>query len=444
MGSKGFYGSRLVAVLFVLDFVNMGFPYYGGSIINGYMLRDIAMSRSTLGLGFTVLNLCAGIAAIAVALSIIKYGIRVTFVIGSALICAGSLFLGFYASNAWHYVLGFGVINGVGISFAALVPAATAVTRWFRRYRGTMMGIALSASGIAGFAMCPLFDRMLRAGGGNWRLGWKIVAFAAAMSGLIALFGVKESPESIGQTVDGIPEEKQMEPSRTDALATRLPWTAAEAYTTSAYWLIAIGGIAAAYPYFLFIAHWVLRLRGAGITPADAAWGMSLLTIGMLVGRWQGGALMDFVNARVVFAIGLSIYLVGSYLAIIVRADTLGVAYLASLLHGVAYGWTFSSASTMIAHYYGPEAFPKLSGTYLLLTCAFASPAGYLGGRIFDLYGNYTRAFELDALLAALGIVAVAFAAMPQPRKAVASIGRRVWASSLAVEAPRKIASSRT
>jgi hypothetical protein len=69
-------------------------------------------------------------------------------------------------------------------------------------------------------------------------------------------------------------------------------------------------------------------------------------------------------------------------------ADTLVIAYQASLLHGIAFGWKFSSASTMIAHSYGPEAFPKLSGTNLLLTCAFASPAGDLGGRIFDLYGN--------------------------------------------------------
>jgi hypothetical protein len=66
---KGFYGWKLVAVLFLLDFINMGFPYYGGSIINGYMIHDIVMSRSTLGLGFTILNLFVGFAAIVVAMS---------------------------------------------------------------------------------------------------------------------------------------------------------------------------------------------------------------------------------------------------------------------------------------------------------------------------------------------------------------------------------------
>ena len=102
-----FYGWRLVAVLFLLDFINMGFPYYGGSIINGYMMHSIAMSRSTLGLGFTILNLCVGLAAIVVAMSIVKYGIRVTFMIGSVLIGVSAVFLGFYASKPWHYLVAF-------------------------------------------------------------------------------------------------------------------------------------------------------------------------------------------------------------------------------------------------------------------------------------------------------------------------------------------------
>jgi MFS family permease len=414
-----FYGWKLVAVLFLLDFINMGFPYYGGSIINSYMIHDVVMSRATLGWGFTILNLFVGFAAIVVAMSIVKYGLRATFVTGSAIIGLNALFLGFYASKPWHYLVGFGVVNGIGMSFATLVPVATGVTRWFRRYRGTMMGLALSASGISGFALSPLLDKMLRTGGGNWHVGWRIVACAMVVSGLIAFFFVRESPESLGQTVDGLPEERQAQPSRTDALATRHPWTAGEAYGTAAYWLVAIAGIAATFPYFLFIAHWVENLRGVGITPAKASWGLSLLTIGTLAGRWLGGILMDYLNARVVFVLGASIYLISSYLAIESRADTLTLAYVASVLQGLAYGWTYSCSNTMIGHYYGPKAYPKLSGMYILLTSGCASPAGAVGGKIFDVTGSYTKSFELDAALAIIAIVAIVFAAMPTPHEEV-------------------------
>jgi MFS family permease len=352
-------------------------------------------------------------------MSIVKYGLRATFMIGSAIIGLNALFLGFYASKPWHYLVGFGVVNGIGMSFATLVPCATGVTRWFRRYRGAMMGLALSASGISGFVLSPLLDKMLRTGGGNWHVGWRIVACAMVVSGLIAFLFVKESPESVGQTVDGLAEERQAQPSRTDALATKHPWTAGEAYGTSAYWLVAIAGIAATFPYFLFIAHWVENLRGVGITPAKASWGLSLLTIGTLAGRWLGGILMDYLNARLAFVLGASIYLVSSYLAVVSRADTLTLAYVASVLQGLAYGWTYSCSNTMIGHYYGPKAYPKLSGMYILLTSGCASPAGAVGGKIFDVTGSYAKSFELDAALAIVAIVAIMFAAMPTPREAV-------------------------
>jgi MFS family permease len=153
---------------------------------------------------------------------------------------------------------------------------------------------------------------------------------------------------------------------------------------------------------------------------------MSLFTIGTIGGHWVGGLLMDILDSRLVFAIGLSIYFVGSYLAIILRPDTLTIAYAAAGLYGIASGWCLTCLSTVVAHYYGPAAFPKVNGMMTLLTSVAASPAGFIGGRIFDLYGSYTRAFELNCVIAAVGIVAVAFAAMPRPRNEVGAAAVRL------------------
>lgn len=416
-----FYGWKLVAVLFALDFVNMGFPYYGGSVIvNGYMSRALAMSGSTRGLGFTLANLFVGLAAVLVAMCIVKFGLRATFVTGSALLCAGSLFMAAYASKPWHYLVAFGVVNGAGISFATLVPASTAVARWFRRYRGRATGLALSASGFAGLS-APLLGKVIRAHGGDWRLGWYIVVGAVVASGLCAFLFVKESPESLGQSVDGIPEEEQSQPARTDALATAHPWSSSEAYGTAAYWLIAVASITSAFPFFFLVANWTKHLNGAGIGAAEAEWALSLLTIGTLAGRWVGGLLMDVINARVAFVTSLCVYFIASYLGIIVRPEAMIIAYAAAFLNGSAYGWAFTCANTMTAHYYGPQAFPKLYGTMTFLTSTLASPAGLVGGRIFDLYHNYTRGFELNCVMAAVGILAIAFAAMPKPRNEAAT-----------------------
>jgi MFS family permease len=418
---RKFYGWKLVSALFSLDFLNLGFPVYVGAVINSYMLRQIPMSRSTLGLGFTLLNLFVGLPAVIVGISIVRLGIRATYAIGCSLVFIGSGFLAFFATKPWHFLIAFGVINGIGVCFGDIIPASTAATRWFERYRGRAIGVALSGSGISGFFMAPLIDKLLRANGGNWRLGWEIITAAAVLGGIITLLFVKERPEDLGQTVDGIPKDESPRAAggvhATNTLITDYVWTPREAYRTRTYWLVVIGGLTSQFPFFFFTAHWVLHLQGVGISSVDAAFAMGLFTISCIAGRLIGGWLVDTIAARYAFMIGLCCYLVGSFLALRAAPDALMPAYAAAVLYGLGIGWTFTCMTTCVAHFYGPVAFPKLVGMMLLLTSGGASPAGIIGGKIFDVYGSYTRAFELNVLFALIGIFAMAFARMPHPQR---------------------------
>jgi hypothetical protein len=56
-----------------------------------------------------------------------------------------------------------------------------------------------------------------------------------------------------------------------------------------------------------------------------------------------------------------------------------------------------------------------LNGMSLLLTAIFCSPAGVIGGKLFDVYGNYRLAFELNMMIAVCGVIALFFATMPAP-----------------------------
>ena len=129
---------------------------------------------------------------------------------------------------------------------------------------------------------------------------------------------------------------------------------------------------------------------------------------------------MDLLSARAAFMSGLCCYLLGSVLALNVNANHLSIAYWAAILYGTGFGWTFICMNTANAHFFGPQAFPKLNGMAMLLTAGFGAPAGFIGGRLFDVYGNYRLAFQLNMLIAAAGILALTFATMPvPPEKAV-------------------------
>jgi MFS family permease len=176
-----------------------------------------------------------------------------------------------------------------------------------------------------------------------------------------------------------------------------------------------MGAIACQFPFFSFTAHWLLHLIAEGIGSADAAWAMGLFTAASVFGRLVGGWLMDRMAARVAFMMGLFCYVLGSFLAVRVSADALWMAYGAAILYGTGFGWSFICLNTITGHYYGPAAYPRLSGTLLVLAAIFCCPAGYLGGRIFDLYQSYSLAFEINTIVAAAGILALFFARMPVP-----------------------------
>ena len=413
---REFYGWKLVFILWLLDFLNMGFPLYGGAVINTYMLKEIPMSRSAFGLGFTVLNIFVGIPSIFVGASIVRWGIRKTFGIGSALILAGSLWLSLMTSRPWHYWVGFGILAAMGISFGTIIPAATAITRWFSRYRGRTMAVTLSASGFAGFFVAPTINRILTGNGGNWRQAWAIVAAVSVLSAIVAFLFVRERPEDLGQMVDGGPDAAPSADSTSaSARVTKFPWEPHQAYRTRAYWMILIGAIACQFPFFFFTAHWLLHLKGAGVRPADAAFAMGLFTLGAVFGRLIGGWLMDAIEVRYAFMLGFCCYFLGSFLAIRVSPEALWIAYTAAILYGTGFGWTFICFNTVTGHYYGPLAFPKVSGMMLLVAAFFCSPAGYLGGKLFDLWQSYKIAFEINSALAAIGIGVLFFARMPEP-----------------------------
>jgi MFS family permease len=416
---RGFYGWKLVFILWLLDFLNMGFPLYGGAVINTYMLKEIPMSRSAFGLGSTILNFFAGASSILVGASIVRWGVRKTFAIGSTLLLAGALWLWLFASLPWHYWLGFGVVVAMGINFGTIIPAATAVTRWFSRYRGRAMAVTLSASGVAGLLVSRLINNILTANGGKWRQGWTIVAAVSVLSSIIALLFVKERPEDLGQLTDGgAGDEPSLGTRKRNSLVTNFPWEPRQAYKTLSYWMILVGAVACQFPFFFFIAHWLLHLKGAGIRSADATLAMGLCTLATVFGRLLGGWLMDRMIARFAFMMGLCCYFLGSFLAIRVSLDALWIAYSAAILYGVAFGWTFICLNTITGHYYGPAAFPRLSAMLLVIAAVFCCPAGYVGGKLFDLYHSYKLAFEVNSALAALGIVALFFARMPQPPEA--------------------------
>lgn len=406
-----FYGWRLVAVLWVLYFLNMGVPLYGGAVINAYMLKQITMPRSVYGLGFAISSFFLGILSLVVAGSIHRWGIRVTFSIGSVLLFLGSLWLAFIATQPWHYLLGFGVLLGSALSFSTIVPLSTTVTRWFRRYRGRAMAIAQTASGVAGFIAAPLMNKLMVRTNGNWRMAWEIVSLVAISAGIITWLGVKEHPEDMGQLPDGV----QLEELNRN-LAAQIPetnWTLSEASKHMSFWMLFVCTVACHYPFNFFTAHWLLHLTGLGFRASDAALAMGLFTMGAIGGSLLGGILADKLPARFACMTGLCFYAISSFIATQLSSSTLTPAFIAAVLFGMGFGCTFVCLNTVVGNFFGSKSYARISGTMFLLSTIVCSFSAFIGGRIFDVSKSYNPAFFLNILLSIVGICALSLAHAP-------------------------------
>ena len=128
---------------------------------------------------------------------------RTTIIIGSVMIVAGAIAMATVVDSA----LG---------AYLALRPAGrwrrlhrrgaalqTAVARWFLRRRAMALSIMYSAGAIAG-GICREVLELLILRTGDWRDAWWVIAGFSALAGVLALVFVREKPEDMGQSVDGV------------------------------------------------------------------------------------------------------------------------------------------------------------------------------------------------------------------------------------------------
>jgi MFS family permease len=406
----------MVALLWLIYLINMGFPLYGGTvIINAMREKDIPMSGMVYGIGFSLVNLFVGIGAIPAGFAVIRYGIRKTFAMGSGLLIVGALFLATVATQPWHYLVAFGFLVGMGMAMGTMIPLATTITRWFVRYRGRAMAIALTASGAAGLAAAPTIRKLIAEAHGNWHLAWIAVAAACALSAVLAILFIKERPQDFGQVPDGLePTDAVGDAAKANPLFTMRAWTPSEVYRNRSYWVTVLAAACSQWPFFFFTAHWIPHLKARGISPAEAAFAMGLFTMGGIIGRLVSGWLMDRIAARFTFMLGFCCYFIGTFLALQASPATLSLGYIAAVCYGAAFGWCFVAQQTMLGHFFGPVAFPKINGNLMAIAAVLVCASATVGGKLFDVFKVYDQAFYLNMAMGVAGICLLFFATMPQ------------------------------
>ena len=403
--SKFFYGWVIVFVATLALVVSNGLSINGIPIFYKHVQTDLInlgavapdKIQSVYGLAPALTFLLAGFIAPLAAFLLQKLNSRKMMMIGCAILGSGLLL--YSQAIAPGYVYLAHALMGTSLGFVGVLVCTVLVSQWFRRKRGTALGIVLTGTSFGGVLIPQIATPLIQRYG--WRTAMILVSLIIWIFLLPAVvFLVKNRPAEVGLGPDG------------DALASEagagdgeevggggglLPqadgMTLGRALTTPIFWIFAFCAALIFYAIFVVSQQLNLYLQGPriGFTLEQASFVQSLLFALSIAGKFLYGYLSDhFPAARVMLFSAATMFL--STLVFLYFNDK--TVYLFAVLFGLNYGGTFVLLQLLVADYFGLKEYGKILGAVTVIETIGGALGTFVTGKIADASGgDYTQAF---------------------------------------------------
>jgi MFS family permease len=431
----GFYGWWLLPVLCLVYSIPIGFALYGPPVINTFMADSLKWPRGEINLGYSIIGLMLGVGALLIPWMMDRFGPRKTLAIGAVIAALSSILVALLGHisvtfNGHIYPIAYWVIClfvGLGVSFGTVVPVQALVMLWFNVRRALAMGLVLGGGAIGGFIYPQIISAAIVNSGGDWHVGWYIIALACFAGAAIAMLAVRNRPEDLGQHPDGLSPDQLQEaikhPKQELIKTYRSPgnWRFRDAIKTRTLWAIVI---AIAFIYYLWqtiLTQTPAHLHDRGFSPSDPvlvfqpAFVYGLILAFSIIGRLSVSFLGEHVEPRYIISIaGLSL-LIGGVLFWLASKENLWAVYLYPLFTGFGFGATYVCQPLIIGNYFGVGSFPIISRISSPVGSIFQYSAPAIAGFIYDINGSYATAVIIGCSGAFIGMLLILFCAPPKP-----------------------------
>jgi MFS family permease len=404
----------MLAALWGVMFLNLGFPAYGPAVINAAMAKDLGLHREMLGNMFSVYMIMSGLPGPLVAVSVNRFGVRKTLVLGSAFIIIGALLMATVVTSGMGGMLCFGLLVGTGVATGAALASQAGLARWFVRRRSLALSVLYSAGAIGGFVAAPLLNRLIQVSG-TWRAGWWLLAALSGLAACIALIFVRERPEDVGQAADGfgaVAADGRPHADTRPPFVTRREWTFRDAVRNPTYWVLLISLLGTSGGYTLFLAHGVVHLQDLGHSAGMGAWAVGTMTVTGLFGKLILATLGDRIDPRYIFALFMAVFAVG--LLLIVDARATWQVFSFATCFGIGFGGGLVCFMSVLSNYYGTRAFASLAGLAVAINTTVSAIAPKVAGHLFDQGVGYAATFYFLAAWGFISAVVLIFTRRPE------------------------------
>jgi OFA family oxalate/formate antiporter-like MFS transporter len=383
---KDAVGNRwVIAVAGVVMQVALG-AVYAWSVFRDPLVQAFGWSIPEVTLTFSIAILMLGFAAFVGGLWLGRTRPRTVALVGGVFYGLGVIGASFAADRLWLLYLSYGVVGGIGLGLAYIVPVATLV-RWFPDRRGFITGLAVAGFGAGALVTAPVATGLIQAVG---------VLQTFAVLGVVYLVLVIGAAMFMHNPPEGyLPAGWQPAAAQTIS-RTGGEYTLGQALHTwqwYALWAVLFLNVTAGISVISQAAPMAMEITG--VSAMAAAGVVSLISVANGAGRLLWAWLSDAVGRKWVF---LAMFLIQTVAFFVLPLNT-AFAVFAALAFVVllCYGGGFGTMPAFAADYFGEEHVGSIYGLMLTAWGLGSVPGPLVIASVRQSTGTYTAALYMLA-----------------------------------------------
>lgn len=392
-----FYGWYIVAASCAILFFNAGARQAIGVMFKP-MLVEFGWSRADVSLAFSLNMLVFALAMLGVGRLYDRYGPR-WIIIGATILLTAGFLLTARITTLWQLFLCYGVLAALGLAGTSVPLLATLTSKWFVKWRGLAVSLALAGNCLGQFALVPLLTLGIAWYG--WRVSYMVIGLIMlAVNIVLALLVIRGDPQHIGWQPLGVTANADPVVESTASLTSAPDMTLSQAMHTPAFWLFFGVMVVCGSGDFFITTHLIPFATDHGVSAVSAGNMLAWYGLMSLGGILVAGPLSDLIGHKLPVALtfALRVVLFGTILYI----KTPLALYLFALLFGFTHLITAPLTPTLLSKLYGTRHLGMISSVINTAHHLAGGLWAYIAGVMFDRTGSYQIVFGVSAITALL------------------------------------------
>jgi MFS family permease len=395
-----YFGWYIVIAASVIVLLTTGMRMGIGPFVNPIM-NDLGLSRTELSFIISIGMIVYGVGMLLAGILLKWFNTRIVLLLGMTIVCV-SIVWTVNAKGMLSFLLSFGGLLSIGLSFLSTITLSPIISKWFVRQRGKAL-FYLTTGSMAGIAIITPVETWL-----NGLVGWQNTLL---LFGVILILLVL--PSAILIMREDVPE-KADNPGDSDNKIRQAPpsdLTLKDAFKTGTYWKIVFALFACGFGMNLLGSHGVPMLIDHHFAPMTASFGVGMIGIVAIFGTLYLGQLADrFPRKNILF---LVFFVRGLGFFGLVLSSSAWQLFLVSAIGGLVWAGSVAMSTAILSDLYGVRLLGILNGlAYFVGHQIGAAIGSFLGGWGFEVFGTHLLSFSAAGILALLA----SFASLTLPQ----------------------------